>query len=54
MFKVQEESDELNHSNLVLKMEKKDALEKVATLEKEIDQAEAAIGDAKNRPRSTP
>ena len=48
MFKVQQENDELNHSTIVLKMEKKEALEKVSILENDIDQAEIAIGDAKN------
>ena len=48
MFKFQEENDELNHSMIVVKMEKKEALEKVLNLENEIDQAETAIGDAKN------
>jgi len=48
LFKVQEENDELNHLMIVLKVEKKDALEKISNLENEIDQAETVIGDAKN------
>ncbi len=48
MFKVQEENDELNHSMIVLKLEKKEALEKVSNLENEINQAKTSISDAKN------
>jgi hypothetical protein len=48
MFKLQSESEELTHENLLLKMEKKEAQEKMATLEEEVTQAESAIGDAKS------
>lgn len=48
LFKIQEENEELNHSMIVLKMEKKEGAEKITTLEREIVEAETAIGDAKS------
>lgn len=48
LFKIQEENEELNHSMIVLKMEKKEGVEKISTLEREMVEAETAIGDAKS------
>lgn len=48
LFKIQEENEGLNHSMIILKMEKKEGLEKISTLEREISEAELAIGDAKS------
>ena len=48
MFKVEEKNDDLTHELLVMKMEKKEANDKVSALEGEINTAETAIGDAKN------
>lgn len=48
LFDVREENEELNHNIILLKMEKKEAEEKISNLQDDVSQANSAIGGAQD------